>query len=443
MPFRERLGTLRIHRTPPVAGRVVVPGSKSETNRALVAAALAKGTSTITCGLVADDTDSMVGGLALLGAEITVQSDEACGRTWSVTGTGGAISGQVEIDAGLAGTTLRFLVAAAVLASGEVTVTGPPGLRRRPVAPFLSALRAAGAEVEGTPDEGGIERVPVHVGARTGRRLGGAVALDASQSSQFASAVLLAAPYFDDPLELSVTGLSAAGYVALTCEVMARFGVTVERIDGRFVVPPLQPYRGSVLAVAPDASAASHLFVLAMATRGAVTVERLLEASSQPDFAVLGLLEAFGAAVRRDSDGAVTVLAPDELSPIDVDLAEMPDQLPNAAVLAAVAPGTSRLSGLSVTRFHETDRLAAMASELTKCGVAVEERRDGLVVRGGGAAAGAAFSSHGDHRLAMALTALGAAVGECTLEGAEAVTKTYPGFFADATALGLAVGPEP
>lgn len=419
-----------------------MPGSKSETNRALLLAALAEGTSTISGGLVADDTTSMVEGLRLLGAGINVAEEGAGGRSWLVSGTGGRLTGGVEIDAGLAGTTLRFLVAAATLASAPIVVTGPPALRRRPVAPFLAALRGLGALVEGTRDAEGVERVPVRSGGRAGHRLGGQVTLDASQSSQFASAVLLVAPYFDEPLELTVSGLSAGGFVTLTCELMARFGAQVEQEEDRYVVLAPRPYRAAELAVAPDASAASHLFVLAMATGGSVTVERLALAASQPDLAVLGLLAQFGGTVTEEGDGAVTVAGPRRLSPVDADLSAMPDQLPNAAVLAALAPGRSRLSGLQVTRHHETDRISAMAAELLRCGVALDEKESELLVAGGTARGGARFSAHGDHRIAMALTALAASLGECAIEGADAVAKTYPGFFTDAASLGLAVSAE-
>jgi 3-phosphoshikimate 1-carboxyvinyltransferase len=185
-----------------------------------------------------------------------------------------------------------------------------------------------------------------------------------------------------------------------------------------------------------DASAAAHLFAVAAATGGTVTVTNADPASRQPDAALPALLAGMGATVRRQGT-ALSVTGPPELLPIDVDLAAMPDQVTTMAALAALAPGRSRLRGVAVTRGHETDRLAALASELTKLGVGVAERPDGLEVRGGQAAGPARLATHGDHRLAMAFAALAARVPGVVIQDPGCVAKTYPGFWDDLAAAGL------
>jgi 3-phosphoshikimate 1-carboxyvinyltransferase len=441
------LETVCVARSTTTGGRVRVPGSKSMTNRALVAAALASGTSRITGGLVGDDADSMVAGLRQLGAGIREIAAAGASPVWEVSGTGGIITGgPLVIDAAMAGTTLRFLAAVAALSRGsngdaDIVITGRPGLLGRPVGPLLDALRACGAAVTGSGPSG--EHAPIHVRPRRGP-LGGRVAVDATKSSQFATAVLLVAPCFDASLELEASGLGAAGFVELTVELMAHFGVPVSQ-QGSVYGVPTGGYEAADYAVPPDASAASHLLTLAVATRGSVTVEGLLDACSQPDFAVLDTLRAFGADVHHDdTDRSVTVSGPDQLRAVDVDLRAMPDQLPNVAVLAALAPGASRISGVGITRFHESDRMAAVAFELAKVGVRVDLEDDALVVHGGTARTGSAgstgavtVSSHDDHRLAMALAALGAALGNLAIGGADAVSKTYRDFWRDARAIGL------
>ncbi|MHB8436472.1 MAG: 3-phosphoshikimate 1-carboxyvinyltransferase [Acidimicrobiales bacterium] len=412
------------------------------TNRALVVAGLAEGVSQVRGGLTGDDAEAMVAGLRGLGVEIVDLGESAPPESrgapsWTISGTAGHLArGSVVIDADLAGTALRFLTAVAALGEGEITVTGQEQLLARPVGPFLEALRRCGADVQGSGPEG--DHGPITVKGRRGP-LGGHVLLDASKSSQFVTALLLVAPYFDEPLVLDATGLGAGGFVDLTIEIMAAFGIAV-RSDGRsYAVDARSCYRAADYLVPPDASAASHLFALGMATGGEVTVELLGKARSQPDFAVVQVFEQFGARVTYEPGSAVTVTAPDRLSPVHVDLRQLPDQLPNVAVLAALAKGTSRIEGVGITRFHETDRMAAVRAELAKVGTEVELDHDAIVVKGGRAHSGAELSSHDDHRMAMALAALAAALGECSLTGAEAVSKTYRDFWADAQGIGLEV----
>lgn len=410
----------------PVRARLAAPASKSVTNRLLVIAALADGESVLDGPLDSDDSVAMRRVVTGLGAQVTVT-----GGSWRVRGTGGrlAVPG-VPLDAGLSGTTLRFGAALAALAPGPVTLDGQPPLRRRPVGPLTAALRTLGADVtdrEGFP--------PVRLAG--GGLDGGPVVVDALGSSQFASALLLAAPYARTDVAMEVVGEHARDYLTLTVEAMRAWGAVVE--DGgrdAWRVKAGTGYRPRRVAVEFDASAAAHLYALAVATGGEVTVTNAREGSAQPDAALPQVLAHMGARVRRDGD-AVTVSGPERPWPCDVDLGAMPDQVTTLAALAALAEGTSRLRGVAVARTHETDRLAALARELGKLGVVVEELPDGLVVEGGTARGPARLATHDDHRLAMAFAAIAARVPGVVVEEAGCVAKTYPRFWADLRAQGV------
>ena len=440
----------------PVHLRLAAPASKSVTNRALLCAALAVGTSHLRGAAPSDDAEAMAGALADLGAGIDTEDRSR----WRVEGTGGRLRGPDRpLDARLSGTSMRFLSAAATLTPDGATVTGRPPLLRRPVGPLVAALRALGAEIR----DAGNGLPPVT--AAGGGLEGGQAAVDAAASSQFASAVLLIAPYARRPVTLAAERLGAAAYVELTVAVMRQFGAAVEPAGApggpgpgprpaaelgspgqapRPAAGPAAwrvepgPYRATDLAVEYDASAAAHLFALAAATGGQVTVTNATPGTLQPDAALPDLLAAMGATVTRDGD-AVCVRGPERLGPVDADLAAMPDQVTTVAALAALADGRSRLRGVGVARGHETDRLAALAAELAKLGVAVTELPDGLMIAGAGPGAlhPARLATWGDHRMAMALAAVAARVPGVVLEDPACVAKTYPGFWRDLAAAGL------
>jgi 3-phosphoshikimate 1-carboxyvinyltransferase len=417
----------------PVVMRLAAPASKSVTNRALLCAALAEGTSRLDGAAPSDDADAMATALTALGAGLDRTAHLHPG-TWTVEGTGGRLASPTRpLDARLSGTTMRFLAAAATLTPAGATVTGQPPLLRRPVGPLVAALRALGAEVA---DHGGLPPVT----SAGGGLEGGRASVDAGASSQFASAVLLVAPYARRPVVLTAERLGAAAYVELTAALMRGFGAGIEPAGpAAWRVEAGRPYRAADLEVEYDASAAAHLFALAAATGGRVTVTNATPGTLQPDAALPALLEAMGAAVARDGAG-LTVTGPETLDPVDADLAAMPDQVTTVAALAALATGPSRLRGVAVARGHETDRLAALAAELAKLGVAVTELPDGLVV--GGAGPGrlrpAWLATHGDHRMAMAMAAVAARVPGVVIEDPACVAKTYPGFWRDLAAAGLA-----
>lgn len=423
-----------------MAGSARVPGSKSYTNRALVIAGLAEGSTRVSNGMVGEDSASMIAGLRSFGVGVKEEERDARSAVWRIDGNGGVLPPDpISIDANLAGTTLRFLTALAALCHGEITISGQAPLRRRPIGGLLAALRDVGADVRGSGTNRG--HAPVFAGPRK-RQLGGRVDVEVSESSQYASALLLVAPYFDHDLVLRYGGGGADGYIDMTVELMARHGAEVETTGNALRVRAGQRYEPGNEQVPPDASSACHLFTLAIATRGEVIVEGMTAARSQPDFSILEVFEHIGARVSYRADGAVAVAA-GELEPFDVDLTHTPDQLPNLAVLAALAPGTSTIRGVGITRFHETNRMEAVASELTKLGIDVELGENDLRVRGGNPTGNVTLWAHDDHRMAMALAALAAAIGDCELAGADAVAKTYPTFWTDTAGLGLNWMPSP
>ena len=408
--------------TGPVRARIEAPASKSMTNRLLVIAALAGGTSRLVRPLDSDDARAMRALVQALGAEVV---DD--GGDWLVTGAGSALRPPGgPIDCGLSGTTMRFGIAVAALSDEGATLTGQPPLLRRPVGPLTAALRLLGADVR---DDGGFPPVTAGGGLR-----GGVAAVDVSSSSQYASAILLAAPYAEQPVDLHMMGTSAEQYVTLTVAAMRRWGAAVAAHDGGWRVEP-GAYRARDEVVEFDASAAAHLYALAVATGGSVRVPNA-GPTLQPDADVVEVFAAMGAKVERDPDGT-TVSGPPEPAAVDVDLGATPDQVTTVAALAALAPGRSTIRGVAVARGHETDRLAALATELGKLGVAVTERADGLVVEGGTASGPARLATYDDHRLAMAFAAVGARVPGVVIEHPGCVAKTYPHFWRDLQAAGV------
>ncbi|MBI4729556.1 MAG: 3-phosphoshikimate 1-carboxyvinyltransferase [Acidobacteria bacterium] len=414
----------------PVRARLAAPPSKSVTNRALVLAALAEGESLLRAPLASDDTERMAGALRALGAEIETEPG-----AWRVRGTGGRLRAPAgPIDAGLSGTTMRFVAALATLARGEVRVAGRAPLMRRPVGPLVRALGALGAEVVCDGD------LPPVVAAGGGLG-GGEATIDAASSSQFVTALLLVAPFARRDVIVRVENLGAADYVEMTVRLMEEWGATVDRLgNSAWRVATGSRYRARDFAVEYDASAAAHLFALAMTTGGSVTVSNASPVTLQPDAGVPDLFARMGGGLSREGD-ALTVDGPAFLRPIKVDLSAMPDQLGTVAVAAALAPGRSAIRGVAVARLHESDRIGAIAAGLRATGADVEERPDGLEIVGGGALRGARVATRDDHRIAMAFAALGARVPGVLIEDPACVAKTYPAFWEDLRRAGVAWRP--
>jgi 3-phosphoshikimate 1-carboxyvinyltransferase len=415
-------------RATPVDAVVTLPGSKSVTARALVLAALAGGPSRIVRPLRARDTDLMAAGLRALGVGVT---DD--GADWLVTPA--ALHGPAEVDAGLAGTVLRFLPPVAALASGPVRLDGDPRLRERPNGGLIAALRALGVEV----DDGGRGRAPFTVHG-TGAVRGGAVTVDASESSQIVSGLLLAAARFDDGLDLSLAGgLPSLPHVEMTVTVLREHGVEVTRTGRGWRVAP-GPVAPVDRVVEPDLSNAAPFLAAALVTGGRVTVRDWPAATTQPGAQLERLLPQMGAGVARTAEG-LQVTGGAGVRPLVADLGEVGELTPVLAALCALADGPSRLTGIGHLRGHETDRLQALDEVLTAVGATVAQLPDGLSITPGPLRRPATLDSYGDHRMVMAAAVLGLAVDGVEVADPGAVGKTLPDF-ADRWAglLGEAVG---
>ncbi len=408
----------------PVRATVRVPGSKSLTNRALVVAALAHGESTLTGALDSDDTRVMVEGLGKLGVRVAHDREAA---TIRVQGRGGPPRVEsVEIDAANSGTTLRFLTALAASGRGKVRLDGTPRMRQRPVADLLLALNGLGADAR---SEAGDGCPPVVV--RSSGLDGGVVPIRGDVSSQFLSGLLMVLPTAAGPTSVEVEGpLVSKPYVAMTLGLMGAFGVPAARHgDRRFNVEPTR-YRGRPYAIEPDASAASYFFGAAAICGGSVTAEGLGKSSLQGDLGFVDVLEFMGCRVDRKA-GSTTVTADGPLIGVDVDMNAISDTVMTLAVVSLFAQGITRIGNVGHIRHKETDRLAAVATELRKLGATVEERPDGLLIVPPDRVTPARIATYDDHRMAMAFAPAGLKVPGVVIEDPGCVSKTYPGFWDD------------
>jgi 3-phosphoshikimate 1-carboxyvinyltransferase len=402
----------------PVRAVVDVPGSKSMTNRALVCAALADGTSEIRRPLQGRDSALMRAGLTALGARVV----DLVGGALAVTGRPPPLVAPGDpIDVGLAGTVARFLPPVAALATGEVRFVGDRKMSERPLRPLLQALRDVGASI----DDEGRGSVPLTVNGR-GRLAGGPVKIDATESSQLVSGLLLAAPYFDTGIDVhSVGELPSAPHVAMTVAMMRRAGADVDAEPGRWRVPPGR-YRPADMDIEPDVAGASYFLAAAVITAGSVTVRGWPRDGVQPSERWLEVLREMGATTAYDDSG-LTINGPGVIAPVDVDLHEISEIAPTVAVLAAVASGPSRIRGIAHVRGHETDRLAALATELGRVGADVRETADGLQIRPRPLRADV-WRTYADHRMAMSGAVLGLVVRDLRIEDIACTGKTIPDF---------------
>ncbi len=400
----------------PVHAKLALPGSKSLTNRLLVLAALANGTSRIVAPLHARDTVLMADALRALGVEIVVDAD-----SWTVTPA--ALHG-ADIDTGLAGTVMRFLPSVAALAGGDVRFDGDAYARERPMATLLDGLRQAGVDI----DDGGRGRMPFTVRGR-GEVDGGAVHIDASASSQFVSGLLLSGARYAKGIEVVHTGEAAVPsqpHLDMSVDVLRSAGVAVATpSSGVWRVEP-----GAISArewiVEPDLSNAAPFLAAALATGGSVTIERWPEYTTQAGDHLRTLLAAMGAQLSY-RDGELTVSAGEELFGLEADLHDVGELTPVLAALAALATTPSYLSGIAHLRGHETDRLAALATEIKRLGGDVIEDADALTIHPR-TLHGGVWHSYADHRMATAGAVLGLRVAGVEVDDIEATAKTLPDF---------------
>ena len=397
--------------------RVRVPGSKSVTNRALLLAGLAAGESVLRGALEAGDTDAFAAALWSLGIAV-----ERRGGDLRITGAGGPPpAAEAAVFCAEAGTAARFLLAAAAAGDGVYDFDAAPQLRRRPLGDLLDALRAQGADT--LPHDAAA--LPLTLSAHGLR--GGALTLPGDVSSQFVSALLMAAPLGRAPLDLRVEGLVSRPYVTMTLRMMERFGAA-PRVVGtdRFLVAPGR-YTGCSYDVEPDASTASY-FLAAAAVAGRVQVLGLHRADAlQGDIAFLDVLEAMGCRI-EDEPAGVRVTGPPALEGVTVDMAAIPDTFMTLAAIAPLATSPVTVTGIGNVRFKESDRIAAMEENLGRTGVRTESGPDWMRVFPG-TPHGATIDPHGDHRIAMAFAVLGLATPGIAVDDPACVAKTCPGFF--------------
>ena len=405
-----------------LSGRVRLPGSKSLTNRALLAAALAPGRSELVAPLDCDDTRVLAEALERLGAAIRRGA-----RSWTVEGPlVGAPGAEMTIDVGPAGTPARLLLALLATLPGTFVLDGSPRMRQRPMGPLVAALASRGARIEPLEREGNL---PVRIAGRT--LSGGAVSIRSDVSSQFVSALLLASPAVAGGLDVRTEGRPASGaYVDLTRQVLAVFAPDGRPRSARYVVPA-------------DDSAACFPIAGALVSRGRVELEGLDPGSAQPDAVFRRWAADAGGALRWEGAGEEAVLAVEGAvrGGVEADVDPAPDAALPLVALVAFAGGASRLQGVARLREKESDRLAAAAELLTRAGATARvEEEPGeacLLVDGpAGRPARADFRASGDHRVAMAAAVLALALPEgSTLDDPGVVTKSYPGFWSDWSSL--------
>lgn len=415
-----------------IASTHAVPGSKSYTNRALTIAALARGPSTLQGALVSDDTRVAREALQHLG--IRVAQD---GSTFHVQGQQGRFTAPPEaLYLGNSGTATRFFTAMLTVAGFSSVITGNPRMQERPIADLLEALDQLGAEVVSLHGNG---RPPVRIGAQ--RLQGGTATVSGTISSQFLSALLMAAPYARHDVILQVRDtLVSVPYVDLTLDIMASFGIQVAH-EGykRFVIQGGQTYQGRHYSIEGDASSATYFWGLAALLGQEMCVTNVPSTSVQGDLRFLQVLERMGCTISRGQ--ALRVCGPSHLQPLgDIDLNALPDAAMTVAVLAAFCKGTTRICNVANLRVKESDRLHALATELCKLGVTVVERPDGLHIDGDPATLQAAdIATYDDHRLAMCFGMAGARLPGIRIQEPSCVSKTYPGFWDDLEKVGVQV----
>lgn len=448
--------SLRLSRpSQPIRAVLRPPGSKSLSNRALLLAAMAEGRTRIEGCLDAEDTRLMLDCLARLGVAVE-QTGESIEAGLEIEGDArlGANAGAIELNVGTAGTVARFLTAALAAARApawtSVSIDGSARMRERPMDELLAALAQLGASLQALGQPGALP-VRLHAGAGLA---GGTVILERPASSQFVSALLIAGCLANGPIEIVLRqGTPARPYVDMTLATIAAFGGNAywaalhstdepaneqAESEERLIVEPTTLRAQPRYLVEPDASAASYLLALPAIWGGEVTITELGSASLQGDAEFVRVLERFGAQVEQGRTHTI-VRGTGRLRGQTLELADMRDTTLTAAVLALFCEGPTRITGVEVLRHHESDRLAAAATELRKLGAEVRELDDGLDITPppGGPRSGVAIDTYLDHRMAMAF----ALVGDVVINDPRCVDKTFPNYFEVLGQLGIGSAP--
>ena len=397
---------------------VRVPGSKSLTQRALVIAALARDNSFISNPLISEDTNYLMEGLRILGAQIVSVS----GGLY-VNGTAGKLANtDRQIFLGNNGTALRFLTALVCLGQGQYILTGEKRLRERPVGALAEALKKMGAHITCTSD-----CPPVTINANG--LAGGKISLRDVESSQYVSALLLCAPYTRQGIELTLRGrVSSVPYIDLTVAAMREFGIKIEKEKNKYTVKRQNSYQGREYRVEGDASSASYFFLAAALLQRPIRVMGISRKSCQGDIHLLEILEKLGCHIEAREDWVE--VTGNNLTEGDFifDLNDMPDMVPTLAVLAAFRRGKTTITNVEHLRIKESDRLTAMAAELKRAGIKAEETAGGLIITGGKMKP-AKIQTYNDHRIAMSFAVAALAVTGIEITDKKCVDKSFPEFW--------------
>jgi len=404
---------------------IEVPGSKSITQRALIAAALADGESILLGPLESDDTRYTAVALEQMGVKV----DKGGKDSWTVQGNGGRIATpDKEIFLGNNGTATRFLTSVAALGSGTFQINGDERMAERPILPLVQALQGWGADIASINNNG---CPPLLIKANG--LSGGKTVLPEGKSSQYLSSLLLVGPYARQEAELDVEGeILSLPYVIMTLAVMEAFGIRVEANEtlSSYKIPQGK-YNAMEYAIEGDASNASYFYAAAAVTGGEVTVPNVPVPSLQGDAVFVALLARMGCQVNKTGTG-LTVSGPEELKGITIDMGDMPDVVPTLAVVASQARGRTTIKNIAHLRIKECDRLHVMAVELAKMGAKVQELEDTLIIEGKDPDApmhGAEIETYNDHRIAMSFAVAGLAVPGVKVLGEECVAKSFPDFW--------------
>ncbi len=408
--------------TAPVDADIAIPGSKSITNRVLLIAALADGVSHLNNALMSDDTRYMANALRDLG--IRVEASEAAFRVY---GTGGLIpADHAKLHIGNSGTSARFLAAYLGLGTGTYTIDGAERMRERPIQDLLDGLTPLGVTAR---CEGKDGLCPPALIVASGFK-GGRTTMKGNKSSQYFTALLQVASYAQTDVEIHVKGdLVSKPYIDLTIAVMRDFGIEVTNNNYRsFTVRAGQRYHSRTYQIEPDASNASYFFAAAALTRGRVRVHNLTAQSIQGDIGFVDILSQMGCDVSKDPEG-IEVRGTGRLSGLDIDMNATPDIVPTLCAIAPFASAPISIHNVAVLRIHETDRIAALKTELNTLGVRVDTRTDGLTVYPADHIQPTALDTYDDHRMAMSLSLIGLKIPGIVINDPDCVNKTFPTYF--------------
>ena len=426
----------------PLNASVRVPGSKSLTNRALLIAALAKGKTTLSNALFSDDSHYFANALQKSGFDVLL---DAKNKSMTIIGLGGEIPAQkANLFIGNAGTAARFLTAFLTLGNGEYILDGEPRMRERPIGDLVDALEELGAKIQSPrsddfsrPEREGLKPLP-----REGDEIypplkiaashlkGGKTQIAGNISSQYLSALLMIAPYAQNPIEIEIiTELNSKPYIDMTLSIMRDFGVDVERNGYKsFKIKPTLYSPISNYKIESDASAASYFFAAPSVCGGTVCVENISRKSVQGDIDFLDVLTEMGCKI-NESDNSIEVIGATKLSGVDVNMRHISDTAQTLAAIAPFASSPTRIRGIASARVKETDRVSAVCTELKRLGVKVEEYEDGMKIYPCENIKPATIQTYNDHRMAMAFSLIGLRVPNIEIENPDCVSKTFPNYF--------------